>query len=105
MPKHKIRQSILPMGGFTKGGFLTGTACMNAPSATGYEVVVGATLAITGVSAGDLLLISPNGSMTTTMVLKSACAIAGGISASFMNSASADVAASSDVVISYVVFS
>ena len=56
MPKHKIRQSILAKGGFTSGGnFLFGSASMNSPSAVADSVVVGASIAVAGVGAGDTI--------------------------------------------------
>ena len=106
MPKHKIRQSTLAMGGFTSGGnFLFGSASMNSPSAVADSVVVGASIAVAGVGAGDTILATASSGMLTSMVLKAVKAEAGGISASFMNSASTDVSASSDVTINYIVFS
>jgi hypothetical protein len=106
MPAFKIRQATLPVGGFTSGGnFLFGSACINCPSATGHATVVSASLAITGVADGDKMFVMPHTSAPSGMVLRTACAVAGGISASWFNSACLASAGSADVPVSYLVFS
>ncbi len=112
MGSFKIRRKGLVTGNFQIGAggtaaseLIYGSACINCPSAGSAATVVGASLAVTGVSAGDTLLLTPSGSLGTTMMLKSACCIAGGISASWINSSCAVVSASSDVVVSYLVLS
>lgn len=111
MPSFKVRRKILGLGGLQLG---TNASSMNdlffgsvnivAPSAIADAVVV-ASAAIAGVAAGDTLIATPAGSLTANMTMISACAISGGVSASFLNSSSSNAAASSTVPLNYVIFS
>lgn len=83
---------------------LFGSACINCPSAVADSTVVSASLAVSNVSNGDNLLLTPAGSVPVGLQLVSACCIAGGISASWHNAASTDQSASADVVINYLIF-
>lgn len=112
MPSIKERSPFIAAGGLTVGttgasfgDIIYGSACINCPSALGDEVVVGASVAITGVEDGDVLFVTPMASLETGMSLLAACAVSGGISASWVNSGSADASASADVAVSYLVFS
>jgi len=80
-----------------------GSACINQPSAVGHTVVVGASLAVTGVAATDKVFVTPTASLTEGMALLAACCVTGGISASWINAASVDASASANVAVSYLV--
>ena len=124
MPDFKVRRKILATGGIDitgtasfSGGIaagsagasfndlIYGSACINQPSAASQAVVVGASLAVTGVSNGDPVWVNVTGSLTPKMVLIGACGVAGGISASWLNSSSADISASADVHVNYLLLS
>lgn len=83
---------------------LFGSACINCPSAVADATVVSASLAISNVADGDELFVTPMTSVPSAMQLVSACCVAGGISASWLNSASTDSGASADVPVSYLIF-
>jgi hypothetical protein len=83
------------------GGLIFGSACINCPSALGDGVVVG-TVAVSGLTADCELFITPVASLTAGMALLSACSDGTNISASFINSGSADVSASADVKVYYL---
>lgn len=111
MASFKVRRKLIAKGGLQTGSngqtindLLFGSACINAPSAVGDARVTGSG-AVSNVADGDTLLVFPSASLEAGMFMYSTCAITGGIAASFMNSGSAAVSASSDVAVNYVVLS
>jgi len=107
----KERSLFYATGGVVTGSLgtqlndlLYGSACINCPSAVADSTVVSASLAVANVSAGDNLFVQVHTNAPSAMVLLSACAITGGISASWHNTAASDNSASADVTVSYLVF-
>lgn len=124
MPDFKVRRKILAVGGIDVTGtasfsgpiaagsagaafndLIWGSACLNCPSALGGAVVVGGSLAVSGVTAADKLFVTPMSSLQAGMMLLSACCITGGISASWINAGSPAVSASADIPVSYLIIS
>jgi hypothetical protein len=104
--RRHVAQGGLQVGvnGQTVNDMLFGSACVNAPSAVGDGRVAGSG-AVSNVADGDPILVFPSASLEAGMILYSACAISGGIAASWMNSGSADVSTSADVTVNYIVMS
>jgi len=82
---------------------LHNTTTINCPSALGEATVVSASIAVSNVADGDFCLVGVNTGAPSAMVLFSACAVTGGISASWLNSASTDSGGSADVSVSYLI--
>jgi hypothetical protein len=124
MPDFKVRRKILGTGGIDitgvasfSGGIaagsagaafndiVVGTACLNCPSAIAHSVVEGASLAVTGLADADYVFVCPTASLETGMAFLGASGVTGGITASWINATSGDVAASADVHVNYLAFS
>ena len=126
MPDAKFRRKIQAAGGIditgtasfsgpiaagsagtTFNDILFGSGCVNQPSCLGggSVVVVGTGSLTTGFSAGDTIVGVPAASLTAGMVLVGLECVSGCVSASWINSASGDNAASAGVEINYIIFS
>ena len=97
------RKSLLGSTGIPFGSLIYASACINCPSALGDATVVSASIAVSNVTDGDFCQVQVNTNAPSAMILTGACAVTGGISASWLNSASTDNAASADVTVSYPV--
>jgi hypothetical protein len=102
--KFYIDNPILGTSGTQLSKLSFGSACLRAASMLGDGETT-ASVAVTNAAIGDKVIIMPAASLGTGVVLYNASAIAGYITASFLNSGSAAVSASSDITVSYIIFS
>lgn len=112
MPDYKISRKLLAVGGITVGDggalisdLLHGSGCINCPSAVADAVVVGTGSLTTGFSQGDPIFLTPVASLPAGMVLIGACCVSGCVSASWINSTSANISASANVTVHYLILS
>jgi hypothetical protein len=107
----KVRRKLLAQGGLqvgadggTANSILFGSACIACGTPDAGESV-SACVAISGVADGDYIFVQPFATLPDEIILYSACAVDGGISASFVNAGSANCSSSCDIGVNYLVLS